>query len=118
MHAAPADDVEWLPDSNTVVTAGFDEVVSLYDVRRDLVRAQPLPASDVRGEGHTFLMPEPSDELVVLSEDGPGRRYPLDPARWLARACDVAGRDLTQVEWDRYLPGRPYEPVCDLSHGE
>ncbi len=118
MHAAPADDVEWLPDSNTVVTAGFDEVVSLYDVRRDLVRAQPLPASDVRGEGHTFLMPEPSDELVVLSEDGSGRRYPLDPARWLARACDVAGRDLTQVEWDRYLPGRPYEPVCELSHGE
>jgi hypothetical protein len=111
-------DAEWLPDSNTVVTAGFDEVVSLYDVQRDLVRAQPLPATDVRGEGHTFLMPEPTDELVVLSEDGPGRRYPLDPARWLARACDVAGRDLTRAEWDRYLPDRPYEAVCDLTDGE
>jgi WD40 repeat protein len=118
MHAGAAVDAEWLPDSNTVVTAGFDEMVSLYDVERDLVRAQPLPASDVRGEGHTFLMPEPTDELVVLSEDGPGRRYPLDPARWLARACTVAGRDLTRAEWDRYLPDRPYRPVCDLSRDQ
>ena len=92
MHAAPADDVEWLPDSNTVVTAGFDEVVSLYDVRRDLVRAQPLPASDVRGEGHTFLMPEPSDELVVLSEDGPGAGTRSIPrGGWPAPATSPAG---------------------------
>ena len=50
----------------------------------------------------------------MLNEDGPGHVYPLDPARWLARACTVAGRDLTQAEWDRYLPDRPYRPVCDL----
>ena len=65
-------DVEWLPDSNTVLTAGMDEMVSMYDVQRDLVRARPLPASEQTGDGHTFLLPRPSDELVVLNIDGPG----------------------------------------------
>ena len=51
----------------------------------------------------------------MLNEGEPAHRYPLDPARWLARACTVAGRDLTRAEWDRYLPDRPYAPVCDLT---
>ena len=45
VHAEAVLDVEWLPDSNTVVTAGKDELVSLYDVERDLVRSRALPAS-------------------------------------------------------------------------
>ena len=113
MHAEPISDVEWLPDSNTVVTAGRDEMVSLYDVERDLVRGRALPASDAAGDGYTFLLPSPTDEVVVLNEGGPGHRYPLDPEGWLARACEVAGRDLTQAEWDRYLPDTPYRPVCE-----
>jgi WD40 repeat protein len=113
MHADSTLDVEWLPDGNTVVSTGVDEVVSLYDVERDLVRARPLPASEVRNRGSTFLLPPSSDEVVALNEDGPGRRYLLDPAEWLAEACTVAGRNLTQAEWDRYLPDRPYEPVCN-----
>ena len=37
MHAESINDVEWLPDSTTVVSTGRDEMVSLYDVERDLV---------------------------------------------------------------------------------
>ena len=115
MHPDSTLDVEWLPDGNTVVSTGVDEVISMYDVARDLVRARPLPVSEVQNRGSTFLLPPSSDEVVALNEDGPGRRYPLDPAEWLAEACTVAGRNLTQAEWDRYLPDRPYEPVCDLT---
>ena len=67
---------------------GVDEMVSLYDVRRDLVRASPLPASGTIDEGQSFLMPAPDDEVVVLNDEGPGHVYPLDPAEWLALACD------------------------------
>jgi WD40 repeat protein len=112
VSSGSVDDVEWLPDGNTVATAGFDETVSLYDVRRDLVRSEPLPAASDPGEGRTFLMPRVADQLVVVDEGGPGHRYPLEPARWLSEACTIAGRDLTRVEWARYLPDEPYEPVC------
>ncbi len=118
VHAEAVLDVEWLPDSNTVVTAGKDELVSLYDVDRDLVRSRALPASVHPGDGFTFLLPSPDDEVVVFNEGEAGHRYPLDPAELLARACTVAGRDLTRTEWDRYLPGEPYRRVCDLLPGD
>ena len=118
MHTGHVNDVEWLPDSSTVLSSGRDEMISLYDVRRDLVRASPLPASGTTSEGQSFLLPAPDDEVVVLNDEGPGHVYPLEPAEWLALACDVAGRDLTRGEWDRYLPGRPYEAMCDLTDPE
>jgi hypothetical protein len=39
--------------------------------------------------------------------------WDLDPGRWEALACRIAGRALTHAEWHRYLPGRDYEPACD-----
>jgi hypothetical protein len=45
------------------------------------------------------------------------RRFPfMDAADEIREACAVAGRDLTQAEWNTYLPGRAYRPTCsDLS---
>jgi WD40 repeat protein/DNA-binding SARP family transcriptional activator len=113
-HTGHVNDVEWLPDSSTVVSTGRDGLISFYDVERDLVRASPLRASDATYEGQSFFLPDPDDEVVVLNDNSSGHTYPLNAARWLALACDVAGRDLTHAEWDRYLPGTPYRRVCDL----
>ena len=30
----------------------------------------------------------------------------------LAAACAIVGRDFTEVEWNRYLPDRPFAPTC------
>jgi WD40 repeat protein len=114
VSAGSVDDVEWLPDGNTVAAAGRDGTVSLYDVRRDLVRSAPLAASAAPGARRTYLLPGISDEIVAVVEGGPGHRYPLDRERWLAVACSVAGRDLTHSEWARYVPDRPYRPVCGV----
>ena len=38
--------------------------------------------------------------------------WTLDPRSWLATACRLAGRPLTEQEWHTYLPGRPFVPVC------
>jgi hypothetical protein len=35
-----------------------------------------------------------------------------DATTWKQRACSVAGRTLTEEEWERFLPGRPYDPAC------
>lgn len=47
---------------------------------------------------------EDSDAIWVATS---GRliEIPLDPDRWVERACEVVGRDLTPQEWDRYVPG-------------
>jgi len=103
---------EWLADGRTVVTTGRDGTVSLFDAERGLVRGRPLRASGEPGEGYAHLVPEATDELVVLSGNRTGRSYPLEPSVWLDELCAIVGRDFTRAEWDRYLPGRDYEPTC------
>jgi WD40 repeat protein len=105
-------DVEWLPDGSTVVASGEDDVAAMYDVDRDIVRVGSMPATDTLVNGYAYLMPGPTDEVLVLDGQHPGHRYPLDPSLWLARACQIAGRDLTPAEWSRYVPTRPYHRTC------
>jgi DNA-binding SARP family transcriptional activator/WD40 repeat protein len=105
---------EWFPDGRTVAVTGSDRTVYLYDVEQGHVRALPLPVggNGSAPDGAVHLLPGISDELVVLGGSLPGRRYPLDPGAWSEFACAVAGRDLTEEEWTRYLPDRPYRPAC------
>jgi WD40 repeat protein len=53
-----------------------------------------------------------SDGYVFLTSDRGVLRLDVDPGRWKAKACAIADRPLTQEEWARYLPGRPYTPAC------
>jgi serine/threonine protein kinase/DNA-binding SARP family transcriptional activator len=46
-----------------------------------------------------------SSESVWLFSSGQLLEVPLDPKRWIERACEVVARNLTQEEWDRYVPG-------------
>jgi len=48
----------------------------------------------------------------MTSVDGKGAVWDFDPESWKQRACAIAGRTLTKVEWEQFLPGRPYEPAC------
>jgi hypothetical protein len=50
--------------------------------------------------------------LLITSADGRGAVWDVDPQSWARRACALAHRTLTREEWDRFLPGRPYEPAC------
>ena len=51
-------------------------------------------------------------QLRVSRDDGSVLTWDLDPASWVATACRLAGRDLTQEEWRTYLPNRPYTRTC------
>jgi DNA-binding SARP family transcriptional activator/WD40 repeat protein len=104
--------IEWLDDDRTAVAANEDGTIALFDTERGVVRGAPLPAAEDIGPAAAYLVPEPGREIVAMSERPSVLRYPIDPASWLSEACAVAGRDLTRDEWDRYLPGRPWEPTC------
>lgn len=54
------------------------------------------------------------DAVSVATWDG--EVYELDTRleRWIAFACDLAGRNLTQAEWRDTFGARPYRETCDL----
>jgi DNA-binding SARP family transcriptional activator/WD40 repeat protein len=50
---------------------------------------------------------------VVIAEDGSRlRTWDLDPALWMESACRMAGRVLTQQEWQEHLPDRDHVQAC------
>ncbi|MGY1608919.1 nSTAND1 domain-containing NTPase [Geodermatophilus sp. SYSU D00700] len=105
----PPMQVELLPDGRTAVIAAW--TFTVFDLERGVVRNE-LPAGAGNLQASTFMVPDPIDELVVLSDNEWAMRYPMTPSAWVRAACAIVDRDLTRAEWERYLPGRPYTPTC------
>jgi WD40 repeat protein len=97
------------PDGSVLATAGSEGTATLWDVGSRKRIGPPLTGPSSPGvavfapTGHT---------LATAFDDGTVLLWDMDPASWLKRACAVAGRPLTQQEWQEFLPGRPYRPSC------
>jgi hypothetical protein len=50
--------------------------------------------------------------VAAVYDGGRGYLWDLRPSSWARRACAVAGRTLTRLEWQAALPDRPYAPAC------
>ncbi len=82
---------------------------SLWDVQTGVQIGPTLTAGN-----QTAAMDLSSDgrRLLITSSDGTGAVWDTDPESWARRACALANRTLTRDEWERFLPGRRYEPAC------
>ena len=61
-------------------------------------------------EGERVLMPRDDRTLVYDRPDGSFVGISADPDIWLERACAVAGRGLSEQEWQTVFADRPYDP--------
>jgi WD40 repeat protein len=50
--------------------------------------------------------------LATAGMSAPVVLWDIDPHSWKERACRIAGRNLTQEEWKRYLPDKSYQKTC------
>jgi hypothetical protein len=103
------------------VYGGDDGQVALFDTDAAVQRGVSLPVFADAGTGDVQIATVAGGRLGLFSgyrligQTREGVVYPLDPADWLAHACSIVRRDLTQAEWNVYLPGRPYRPTCNAS---
>jgi WD40 repeat protein len=51
-------------------------------------------------------------QVVTVFTDGSGTVWPVTVASLMAHACAVAGRNLTQEEWQRFVPNSGYQRTC------
>jgi WD40 repeat protein/tRNA A-37 threonylcarbamoyl transferase component Bud32 len=101
--------LEFSPDGRTLAVSGFEPVASLWDVATGTQIGPGLTAGDRR----TMIDVSPDGRhLLETHGNGQGAIWDIDPESWRERACSIANRTLTREEWDRFLPGRPYEPTC------
>jgi hypothetical protein len=79
--------------------------VTVIDVRTGTELGQPVPGqAGHRGGGHIALRSD--GELLSVPVDGGTAMWELSPEVWVAKACRLAGRQLTETERDRHLDGQ------------
>lgn len=105
-HDGSVTAVEFRPNGE-LVTAGADGAIITSDFGDRLAAF----GSDLRLQDDA---PAELDERTVALERSDGRWQVVvaEPAAWEERACEVAGRVLTQQEWAESLGSRSYAPAC------
>ncbi|WP_421741185.1 BTAD domain-containing putative transcriptional regulator [Cellulomonas sp.] len=96
-------------DGDHIVTSGSG-VVELWDARTlERLTSLGVDSQDdvatarLLTDGHTLLLAHPQGQVLT---------WDTRPQHLLDLACSLAGRNLTQEEWDRYLLHREYDPAC------
>ena len=128
-HRGPVLDAAISPDGTWAVSAGDAlPVGELYRWTVDPASglwSSPEALTGHRGAVLDVEVDVTGRQLVSVSGDqtaiswdmsaDAGRTAPLLTAsgdELLAAACAIVGRDFTEVEWNRYLPDRPFAPTC------
>lgn len=97
------------PDNRVLAIAGADGSIQFWDAARTAPIADRVTLHSREVTGVTF---SPDGELLASAAADGAVRLWAAPTTWVRHACELAGRNLTREEWDRYLPGRAYVRNC------
>ena len=98
------------PDGRVVVVGGGNGAVSLWDGKTGR-----LLASVTAGRTSAPVRPTILDDghtAMLTALDGAVYTWDTLPESWVAAACAIAGRNLTEEEWRDAFGDRPYRPSC------
>ncbi|WP_148058693.1 BTAD domain-containing putative transcriptional regulator [Agrococcus jenensis] len=97
-------------DGATLLATANDETVTLYDVASGRRLGDPIPA-DAPLIAQGFLHPDGDAFLVNVAQGV--QLWDARPQAHVEAACLLAGRELTDEEWQTYLSWLPdRQPVC------
>jgi WD40 repeat protein/class 3 adenylate cyclase len=108
---APVASISFDPTGNAFATGGGSGgFVKLWDAHTLQQLGSAFPGETGLWANAQFT-PDGS-QLVTLYTNGRGTVWPGTVRAWEDHACRVAGRNLTQEEWRRFVRGRSYSKVC------
>jgi WD40 repeat protein len=88
------------PHGTLLATTSFDKHVRLWDVAKLQPFSEPLTGHTNTVTGVAF---SPDGTLLATtSTDGTIRLW-ATPSTWTDRTCEIASRNLSQQEWERYI---------------
>ena len=102
-------DVAVSADGHTIAAVSRDGALRLWDRASRRPIGPPMSAHRDLTPTITYLA---DGSMLTGGFDADIIAWDLKPADWVARACQLAGRDLTQAEWQEYLPNQPYRRTC------
>jgi hypothetical protein len=111
-HTNGINTLAFSPDGQILASGGRDQRIILWDVATGQPFGTPLT-------GHEFgvynLVFSPDGRWMASTDAYQIILWNMGVAGWQEAACRRAHLNFTQVEWERFLPGQPYRPVCPNS---
>ena len=109
--------VEFLRGGSVVMTTSDNggraltgrSIAQLWDAATLAPIGEPLPQPY---GAYSLSRSRDGGTAVAGTAEGAATIWEVSAERWAATACRIAGRNLTQAEWLRYLPGEPYRRTC------
>ncbi|MGX5772733.1 nSTAND1 domain-containing NTPase [Microbacterium trichothecenolyticum] len=97
-------------DGRTLLNVGFDNRLQLFDLTRDIPLGDAIDMSAYDQGPGGFLA---ADGTRLLTNGPAGvMSWDLRPAEQARAACAIAGRELTEEEWDTYFAGDDRVATC------
>ncbi|MEA2596194.1 MAG: hypothetical protein QOF01_2663, partial [Thermomicrobiales bacterium] len=100
------------PSGGLLAGGGANGVLILWDISSRRLLGVLSGSSSVRPLISSIAFSPDGNTVAASDRDGAISVYPVRPSDWVARACAIAGRNLTLAEWSVYLSDTPYEFVC------
>lgn len=107
------------PDGRWLATGSADGEARLWDLEAENPAASPGVLYGHEGAVTAVVFSPDGSWLATGSRDHHVRAWStylwsLGEEKLVALACQVAGRNLTEAEWEQYLPGHPYHRTCSF----
>lgn len=107
-------------DGKTLLNVGWNNAITLYDLTTDIALASPLRSDmnsfefrggDVAGFRIGGFLTADGETLLERVSEGI-RVWDLRPSEQARDACALAGRELTEEQWETYFPGEDQVATC------
>lgn len=112
-HLGPVSGVAFSPDGETLVTTSHDTTARLWnisDADHPTLLAAPLAAYNEKVKSPAFS-PD-SHILAMTGEAHDVNLWETDVDLAITEICQTVTSPISPGQWNRYFPGRGYEPPC------
>ena len=113
-HFRSVTSVAFSSDGRTLATGGEDQTINLWDIADP---SNPVKKYSLRGNsdailnGGIYLLA--NKKILVSASQNEVIFWDIDPQSWLEKACTIAGRNFTELEWQQLVGEEiPYHTTC------
>jgi len=102
----PISDVAFAPSGRTLITAGYDGAIRLFNIASNTLLASISTGSEI-----IAMSSSPQGTLATTASEA-ATLWQTNPSQLAASICRMLKTPVSTLAWKDYLPEFPYTPVC------